>query len=157
MKIISFVSRWLSYLSVTVLVLMMLLTVADVTGRYFFSEPLPGTTEITKLMMIIIVFPALAWCALNHSHIRVELFVSRLSPRAQAIFNIVTLILSLGIYFIITWQSFLESLVVNRQTSLLELSFTPFYWIMSIGLAVFCISIIVLIIENIVRVVKNEC
>jgi TRAP-type C4-dicarboxylate transport system permease small subunit len=159
-KVIYSLNRWLGYLAVTVLALMMLLTVVDVTGRYFsrwfdWASPISGTTEICKLMMVIIVFPALGWAALGRVHVKVDLLMTRLPPRVQAIVNAFTLLIALGTYVIITWRSFLESAVVNRQTSLLELPFTPFYWIMSVGFAIFCVAIIVLIIENITKAVKK--
>jgi TRAP-type C4-dicarboxylate transport system permease small subunit len=154
-KIIYSLNRWLGYLAVTVLGLMMLLTVADVSGRYFFNSPISGATEISRLMMVLIVFPALGWAALGKTHVRVDLLVTRFPPRAQAIINIITLLIALGTYFVITWQSFLESTVVHRQTSLLQIPFTPFYWVMSVGLAVFCLAIVVLLIENFIKAVKK--
>jgi TRAP-type C4-dicarboxylate transport system permease small subunit len=106
-------------------------------------------------MMVIIVFPSLGWAALGRLHVRVDLVVTRFPRRVQAIFNIITLLLALSTYVFITWQSFLESTVVYRQTSLLQISFTPFYWIMSVGFAVFCLAIVVLVIENINEAVKK--
>jgi len=154
-KIIYALNRYIGYVATSFLILMMLLTVVDVAGRYFFNSPITGTTEISKLMMIIVVFPALGWCALARKHVRVELIVSHFSPRVQAIINSIILLIALGIYVIITWRSFLEAEVVNRQTSLLQLSFTPFYWVMSVGFALFCLAIAVMVIENIAEAIKK--
>lgn len=155
MKVIYSLNRWLGYLASVMMGLMMLLTVADVSGRYFLNSPITGTTEISRLMMVIIVFPALGWAALSRVHVKVDLVLSRFPPRVQAIISIITLLIALGTYGAITWRSFLESTVVNRQTSLLQLPFTPFYWVMSVGFAVFCLAIIVLIIENITEALKR--
>lgn len=155
MKIIYYLSQYMGYVATGILGLMMLLTVVDVALRYFLNAPITGTAEISKLMMIIIVFPALAWCALKRKHIRVTLIVSRFSPRVQTIFSTIFLLAALGTYGIITWQSFLESMVVNRQTSFLQLPFTPFYWVMSVGFALFCLAILVLVIEDIAEAVKR--
>jgi hypothetical protein len=73
----------------------------------------------------------------------------------QALFGSITFFFALVTYVIITWQSFLEAAVVNRQTSLLHLSFTPFYWIMSVGFAIFCLAIAALVVEDIAKVVKK--
>jgi len=155
MKIIRYVSRVLGYVATGFMVVLMLLTVVDVFLRYFFNAPITGATEISRLLMIIIVFPALGWAAIDRVHIRVDLVVSRIPPRMQAIFGSITFLFALVTYCIITWQSFLEAAVVNRQTSLLHLSFTPFYWVMSVGLAIFCLAIAALVVEDIAKAVKK--
>ena len=155
MKIIRIVNRVLGYVASGFLILLMMITVIDVFLRYFFNSPLTGTTEISQLMMIIIVFPALGWAAIDRAHIRVDLLINQVPNRPRAIVNSITFLIALGIYFIITWRSFLESAVVNRQTSLIHLPFAPFYWIMSVSLAIFCLAILALIIEEIGKAVKR--
>lgn len=155
MKIIHHLSRLFAYIATGVLGLMMLLTVVDVFLRYFFNSPITGTTEVTEFMMVIVVFPALAWCAVTRRHLKVDLLVSHLPPRIQAIIDFLTLLLALGTFIIITWQSFLESLDVRTTTSLLNLSHAPFYWILTVSLALFCLSIATLMVENIMKEVKK--
>jgi TRAP-type C4-dicarboxylate transport system permease small subunit len=155
MKIIRIVSRVLGYVTSSFLILLMMITVIDVFLRFFFNSPITGTTEISQLMMIMIVFPALGWAAIDRVHIRVDLLVRQLSIRPSAVVNSITLLIALGVYIIITWRSFLESSVVNRQTSLIHLPFAPFYWVMSVSLAIFCLAILALIIEEIGKAVKR--
>lgn len=155
MKIIHLLSRLFGYVSTGVLGLMMMLTVADVFLRYFFNAPISGTTEITEFMLVVVVFPALAWCAVTGKHVKVDLIMTHFPPQVQAIVDSITLFLGLGIFVIITWQSFLESKVVDSTTSLLGLPSAPFYWVMTVGLVLFCLAIATLVIENIVKVVKR--
>ena len=155
MKIIYFLSRIAGYLATGVLGLLMILTVANVILRDFFDKPIMGTPELSEFMMVLVVFLALAWCAITRKHVRVELFTSRFSTRVQAILIVVTLLLTLGVFVIITWQSALESTNVYDTTSLLRIPTTPFYWIMTVGLGLFCLSIVALIIENIIEARKR--
>ena len=53
-------STYLSYIGNIALALMMLLTTADVLGRYFFNAPVLGAYEITEYLMLIMVFSFLA-------------------------------------------------------------------------------------------------
>jgi len=151
MKTIHLLSRLFAYTATGVLGLMMLLTVTDVFLRYFFNAPITGTTEITEFMMVIVVFPALAYCAVSRRHINVDLLVSHFPARIQIIIDFITLLLALGIYIIITWQSFLEAMDVKTTTALLNLSHAPFYWVLSISLTLFCLSILALLIEEIIK------
>lgn len=155
MKIIRSVNRVLGYVASSFLILLMMITVIDVILRYFFNSPITGTTEISQLMMIIIVFPALGWAAIDRAHIRVDLLIRLFPTRPRAVVNSITLLIALGIYMVIAWRSFLESAVVNRQTSLIHLPFAPFYWLMSVSLAIFCLAILALVIEEIGEAVKR--
>ena len=155
MKTFNKISRWLGYISAIAIAILMMIVVADVAGRYFFNSPIMGASELASFMMVIIVFPPLAWAALSGSHVRVDLLVARFSPRWQAIITAITLLLSLGVYFIITWQSVLESTASKQVTSLLRLPQSPFYWLMTIFWALFCLSIVALLIENIIKAVKG--
>ena len=155
MKIIHNLSRWFAYISTGVLGLMMLLTVVDVFLRYFFNSPITGTTEVTEFMMVIVVFPALAWCAVTRRHVQVDLLVSHLPPRVQTIIDSITLVLTLFTFIIITWHSALEANDVYTTGSLLKLPHAPFYWVLTAGFALFCLSIVTLLIENFMKEEKK--
>ena len=155
MKIIHHLSRWFAYISTGVMGLMMLLTVADVFMRTVFDSPITGTTEVTEFMMVIVVFPALAWCAVTRRHVQVDLLVSHLPPRVQTIIDSLTLLLALATFVIITWHSLLESMEVQTTTSLLNLPQAPFYWVLTVSLALFCLAIATLLVENIMKEVKR--
>lgn len=154
MKIINSLSRWVGYAATFCLGLMMLLTVADVFLRFFFNSPISGTTELTQLFMVAVVFPALAWCGVTGGHIKVDLIVGRFRPRIQAIIDIITLLLSLFIFTIITWRSFLESMQMTKTSSLLGIPIAPFYYTLTFSFGLLCLVIITLIIANFKKVVK---
>lgn len=155
MKVLNSLSRWLGYLSATFIILLMLLVTSDVCGRYFFNSPIIGASELARHLMIIIVFPALAWTALDGKHVKVDFIMDRLTLRAQAIANAIMLFLALVAYFVITWKSLFYSIDVKSVVSALDVPQSPFYWVMTAGWAVFCISIIALIIRNISKAVKK--
>ncbi|WP_373182309.1 TRAP transporter small permease [Halomonas campaniensis] len=52
---------------------MMLLTTADVTGRYFFNSPILGAVELTQLMLAALVFLSLPVVCWRQEHISVDL------------------------------------------------------------------------------------
>jgi TRAP-type C4-dicarboxylate transport system permease small subunit len=145
----------MGYVSAIVIIALMLLVTADVCGRYFFDSPVTGASELARFSMIIIVFPAMAWTALSGKHIKVDLVMERFPPRVQSIVNVIMLLGALAVYCIITWQAALYSMKVDNITSMLRLPQSMFYWVMTVGLAVFCISIIVLVIKNVAEAVKK--
>lgn len=155
MKTIGVISRWMGYISAAAIIILMLLVTANVIGRYFIRAPITGTPEIACLLMIVIVFPALAWVALEGKHIKVDFIMNRFPSIVQAITDGIMLIISLGIYAIISWRSLLAAMESTDVSSLLSIPQAPFYWIMAVGWALFSISIIALIIKNIAGTVKK--
>lgn len=160
MRILDSLSRWMAYVSAVIMLLLMLLIVADVCGEYLgkwvdWARPITGATEIASFMLIIIVFPALAWAAITDKHVKVDLLMVRFPPRVQAIADSITMLLALGTYVTITWRSVLEAMVVYDTTSRLQLPHTPFYWVMVAGWFVFCLSIVTIVISNITKAVKR--
>ena len=155
MKVLNAISRWMGYVSAIVIIFLMLLVTADVCGRYFFDSPVTGASELARFSMIIIVFPAMAWTALSGKHIKVDLVMERFPSRVQSIVNVIMLLGALAVYCIITWQAALYSMKVDNITSMLRLPQSVFYWVMTVGVAVFCVSIIVLVIKNVAEAVKK--
>jgi TRAP-type C4-dicarboxylate transport system permease small subunit len=136
-----------AYIATVFLGLMMLLTVADVFMRFFFNAPITGTTEITQLMMVIVVFLSLPWGGVTGSHVKVDLIVARFGRKTRAIFDLVTLLLSLFIFAIIAWRSLIESMQIETTTSLIGVPLAPFYYILTLGFALLTLVVATLVIE----------
>jgi TRAP-type C4-dicarboxylate transport system permease small subunit len=146
----------LGYIAAVILGFMMMLTVVDVFFRYVLNAPLTGAIEMSELLMVVLVFPALGWIAIERSHIRVDLLVTTWPKRIQYIVEIITLLLALGTYAYITWQSILESRQVDMATSLLAIPEAPFHWVMTAGFFMLCLAIISLVIEDATAAMKKE-
>ncbi len=53
---------------------LMLLTCADVGGRYFFNQPVWGAFELTEMMLAALIFAGLPLVSLRNEHVTVDLF-----------------------------------------------------------------------------------
>ena len=73
--------NWVAGVSILV---MMLLTCADVVLR-FFRHPIPGTYEIVGLMGTVGVAFALAYTTAQQGHIAVEFLVRKMPEKIQAV------------------------------------------------------------------------
>ena len=63
-------------LASVMLFFLMAVTVVDVTGRYVFNAPLPGSSEITELLMAVLVYTGLPGVSRLEKHISVDLLDS---------------------------------------------------------------------------------
>ena len=155
--IISF-SRVMNIVAMVALVAMMLLTVVDVLMRTLFKLPVLDSPQLTQYLMVCVVFFGLAWCAARERHIKVDLIVSRFSPRTQALFDSVTMFLGLAVTVVMTWRSLLETFVAyryNAATTVLEIPAYPFHIILVLGLAVLCTVMLTQLIRNIREAAKR--
>ena len=97
--------RGLTLTSGIALMIMMLYITGDVIGRYLFLKPLPASFEISQMIMIFISFWALAYVQARGEHLRLEFFSRLFPPKGQAILNILTSLIGIFIFAIITWQA----------------------------------------------------
>ena len=138
MELIRAVSRVMAVAASAILGAMMLLTVADVGLRWLFNYPVIGTTEITESMMACLAFFALAWCAAENSHLKVDLVVDRFPPRIQAGLDSLTTLVGMVLVALIAWRNVVEGLAVQRLhliSSLVKIPAYPFYYIIAAGCA----------------------
>lgn len=160
-----FVSRAVASLSqalnigaVIALVLMMLLSVADIFLRNSIKYAIPDSQELVQYLMICVGFWAMAWRAVKNGHVAVDLLVNRFSPRTQAVFDCITYFLGLGVCALISWRSFLEVPIVfrlNQSSIYLHVPVYPFYFILALGIAVLCLVMLTQLIQSIRKAVKK--
>ena len=127
------------------LFMLMLLTCADVALRYLFNRPILGSFELTEFMMAIIIGLALAYCALMKGHVRVDLVVSKLSPRGQAVMNSIANLAFLGLFVLITWRIIPRAWQMKEAgqlTAILRVPVFPFVLVVAAGTAVLCIVLL---------------
>jgi TRAP-type C4-dicarboxylate transport system permease small subunit len=123
-------SYWFNWIAGGGLVLMMLLTCADVVMRSA-GRPIPGTFEIVGFLGVIIAAFAIAYTQVLGGHIAIDYLVVRLSRRRQSIIRCITSLAGAGLFALIAWQSYLFAI-----------PFFPFVY----GLALACLPVSLLLL-----------
>ncbi|MEM7041421.1 MAG: TRAP transporter small permease [Pseudomonadota bacterium] len=111
--------RWLARLllglAAVTLFAMLLLTCADVIGRYLLNAPVNGKTELTRFMMAGLIAATLPVIGVTGGHISVDLFDSRFSKRGAAIRDLVTdAIAASALAVLAYWLVFRADRLMNR-------------------------------------------
>ena len=141
----------LKFIGAAALTGMMLLTVVDVIGR-FFKYPIFGSVELVGFMATIVIATALPYTYKMDGHVGVEILVRLLSKKAQLIIDIITRLISLILFCLITWQMFLYAKDIKEVGEVsMNLEFPIYYivYLLAFGLLIFSITIIEVMIENI--------
>lgn len=149
-KIIDTASNICNVISQIFVGIMIFLIAADAVGRYAFNHPIPGTLEITELMMVFIVFLAFAYVESKNGHVRVDLVISRLPRKVQPYIDCLDTVISLGIMAIIAWQSVLYSLELRQSGNVSAywgMPISPFLLVMAFGCLLFCFQLILKILR----------
>ncbi|MEJ2639825.1 MAG: TRAP transporter small permease [Desulfosarcinaceae bacterium] len=136
-------STYLSYIGNGAIFAMMLLTTADVIGRYFFNAPVLGAYEITEYLMLIMVFSFLALTQSAKAHISVDIVFNRLPAGLQHILQRLNHVICLLLMILVTWKSFeriWELKKTGEASVLLKIPDYPFAVFLVIGCLVFCLE-----------------
>jgi TRAP-type C4-dicarboxylate transport system permease small subunit len=150
---LSSVFNWLAAFAVLV---MMLLTCADVVLR-FFRRPIPGTYEIVGLMGTVAVSLALAHTTAKKGHIMVEFLTRRMPEKVQFIITAAGELLSALLFGILARQSTIYALDLKRtgEVSLtVEIPIYPFVFIIAIGCLLVCFVLLVDLYRALKRVAQ---
>lgn len=82
----------------------MLLTVADVLLRTFFSYPIQGMLELVELGLACTIFLALPAVFLRDEHLVVDVIDHLVRPSAVRILDLLGALLSLAVLVTMAWQ-----------------------------------------------------
>jgi len=155
MKAIYRMTRYMGYVGAFFIAAMMLLTTVDVIMRYAFNKPIGGVAELCGIMLVMVVASALGWTALERAHVKVDLVMEHLPKKAQFVIDTIMYLVALFIFALMTIWTTGEMFAEAQTSSILRVSMVPFMWIFWVGLVIFCICIIVLIIEHLRKGLKG--
>jgi TRAP-type transport system small permease protein len=155
-------NKWLSYLAMVVVFIMMLLTVADVIGRKFVgiipgSQPVPGAYELTEFMLVVTVFAAIGYAQFHDEHISINVLTSRFPKRVQDILDTVIYLISLVLSCLVTYRSVVYAQRIIEQgdvSGVLQIPLYPFVFVVAAGMFMFSLALLVNVIKSLAKAVK---
>jgi TRAP-type transport system small permease protein len=116
-------------LSGTALFAIMALTFADVLGRKFTSNSIPGSLELTELLMVVVIFGAMPLVSQRGEHVvfdSLDHYLPAWTLRLQrVVVNLVCALVLLGLGWLMwrTGGQFLESGETTAQLKILKAPF----------------------------------
>jgi TRAP-type C4-dicarboxylate transport system permease small subunit len=115
----------------------MVLTFFDVGGRKFLDNSIPGSLELTELLMVVVIFAALPLVSLRGEHVLFDSLDAYLPPRVlrlqQALINLLIAVALLALAALM-WKTGSEFAASGETTAQLKFPKAPFIY----GMAVLC-------------------
>jgi len=157
-KLVSRLSGWFEWLGIVGLLLMMFITTIDVVGGKLFTWRLLGAIDIVMLSQVVAIAFAAAFALIVGRHVRVEFFVNRLPPRAQAVINSIISIFGLGLFILVIWRlcalgySFQSS---GEATATVYIPLYPFAYGIALASIPVCLVFFMELMKSLAKVVKR--
>ncbi len=128
---------------------------ADITLRYLFLRPLGWVKEISEYILVVLGFLVAAWILKDEGHVKMDLVLNKVSPRTQAIMNIITSVISTIVVFVITWFSLRVTLQFYQTKLLTPSVLEPPKWILIVPIFLGCLLLGIQFIRRICGFVKK--
>jgi TRAP-type C4-dicarboxylate transport system permease small subunit len=138
-------SEWGEWIGVGGVIIMVVVTCADVLGAKLFMAPVPGSTEIISLVQVTAIVFAVAATQRYKGHISVEMFVTTLPPRVRSLSKAFTSCLGAILFILLIYEGVRlgnEYLEAGQVTATVQIPFYPFAYAFSVALfpiAVMCV------------------
>jgi len=117
----------------------MLLTLVDVSGRKLISTSVPGSLEMTEILMVVVIFAALPLVSLRGEHVvfdTLDAVLPRTVLRLQRVLVDLLCVALLGWLAWLMWVKAGNMASYGDVTSQLRLPLGPFVYAMSVLCAV---------------------
>jgi len=111
---INAITKYISYFTALILILLVALILYDATARYLFSSGSTALQELEWHFFDVIILFSIAYALKHNAHVRVDIFYANFSHKTQAMINILSILL-----FILP----LSFLIVYIGVGFVELSF----------------------------------
>lgn len=148
-RLTDFLTNALGLIAGAAMALMMIHVMADVVGKYAFSQPVPSTAEVVaNYYMIAGVFLPLAWVEAKNGAIVVELFYDMVGPFLQTIMIAIGRLFTAAFYAGLGWFSWDVAMRAYRINETLDgiwrVTVWPAKFMLPLGLA---IAVLVLLLQ----------
>ena len=151
-----YMNQGLGILAIIFIILMMLSTVADVTGRYLFNSPITGTVELNRTLLVYAVFFTLGYTQLRKQHIRVGMVLDRFPTVPKIVIDNLWLLLALVFMGLITYGSsvvaYKATLTGEHETGIINFPI----WPGRIGLAIGALALSLQYLTEIIETIRSS-
>lgn len=137
---------------------MTILVAGSAAGRYLLNKPISGSTEMTSLLLLIMIMCGEAYCQFHKGNACIGAIVDRFSPRVQAVFDTFNYLLCTFVSIALGVGGFMQATYNMKKgtfISALKIPIGPFYYIMAIGWFAIALASLIVVIREFRKVVKK--
>ncbi|HYG90446.1 MAG TPA: TRAP transporter small permease [Azospirillum sp.] len=128
-------NRALGVLAAVLLFGMAVMTTVDVVGRDFFGVGVPGSYELTSLLLAALIFVGLPLATEREEHVAIDLIDYVVRPRGVRVLKGVMGVLSTVVLAFLAWQLWVRGIRLDEdgsRTNVLRLPLAPVAYLMAV-------------------------
>jgi TRAP-type mannitol/chloroaromatic compound transport system permease small subunit len=151
-RAVDWYTRLFGYIGAFIILILVVAMVYEVLARYFFSAPTKWAFEMAYMLMGTSFMFGIAWCLQMRRHIRVDFVYDHVSPRYQAIIDLVGFFLLLPMLLWLCaglWDYFHQAYRVDEESG--ESAWNPIIWPFKYT---FVMGFVLLLMQSVVETVK---
>ena len=151
-------SGWFEWIGLAGMLLIMAITCIDVVGAKIFHWRLLGAIDIVMLAQIVTIAFASSIALILGRHIQVDILIGSLPRRAQAVIDIIALLLGFWLFLVIIWQfcvlgySFQTS---GEHSASARIPYYPFAYCIALASIPVCLVYLQRFLSALMRVIKG--
>jgi TRAP-type C4-dicarboxylate transport system permease small subunit len=135
----------ISYVGILACLVIVVMTTVDVLLRKIGDASVLGSTEITEMLMVVMMAFGIPALQIVDGHVKVDLLVKKMPGRSRFFFESAILLAEAAVVGLMTWGTYNK--VINfytrgTSTGVLRIPETPFAACMCLGLALFCVLLL---------------
>jgi TRAP-type C4-dicarboxylate transport system permease small subunit len=137
----------LGYVAAVVMFCLMLLTCADVVGRYFLNRPVWGGFELTEMLLAALIFAGLPLVTLRDDHVTVDLFDPITPDWVFRVQHVIACAIGAGCTAYLAWRLWLRAEQLDRAgetTAVLKIELAWLGYSMSVLMGFTAVALLVL-------------
>ena len=123
---------------------MAIMVTVSVTGRYLFSEPVPGDYDLVGIISGTAVFAFLPYCQLRRGNVVVDFFTTSMPARGKAFLDGIGTLFYLIIAVVFTWRMYF-GMIEMRDNNEVIAAFNFYRW-STIPLNIICMLVLIVVI-----------
>ncbi len=147
-------SKWGEWIGVGGVIVMVVVTCADVLGAKLLMSPVPGSTEIISLVQVAAIVFAVAATQRHKGHISVEMFATKLPPMVRSLAKAFISCLGAVLFGLLIFEGIRlgnEYFEAGEVTATAQIPFYPFAYAFSVAL----FPVVVMLVADFVNALKE--
>ena len=160
--VITRLTRLAFYAGQGMVLLMMLVTTADVGMRWLRGRPISGALELSEFMLAVFSILGLAFVQASGANVRVTVLETRLPVRLQALLATLYNLLALGVMGLLSWQAWMmgqDEMRFGTVSDSLKIPVYPFLFLLAVGTAILALQLlrnVIVFAGNLIKGRKQE-